>query len=54
MSICVSVDMVPGADEVIKRVLEGGDSMTEIDLTRDQCTALDKLEGGNEDGRQSE
>ena len=24
VSKCVSVDMVPGADEVIKRVLEGG------------------------------
>lgn len=24
VSECVSVDMVPGADEVIKRVLEGG------------------------------
>ena len=40
VSKCVSVDMVPGADEVIKRVLEGGGSMTEIDLTRDQCAAL--------------
>lgn len=40
VSKCVSVDMVPGADEVIKRVLEGGSSMTAIDLTRDQCAAL--------------
>lgn len=116
VSKCVSVDMVPGADEVIKRVLEGGgtvsaaretarpsgaseaarfkrdtadrlvayrskwgpgcmgrlaalcggdvnaDKLTRmcdrerfpIEMWRQVAAALDKLEGGCEDGRQSE
>lgn len=36
----VHVSLDPEAGKVIKRVLEGGGSMTAIDLTRDQCAAL--------------
>lgn len=37
----VGIELAPGAEDVIKRVIEeGGGSVTAIDLTRDQCVAL--------------